>query len=185
MEALVSADSSVLDPEREPPSAPCAGDLAAFEVFYVTWFRRIHAWVRRRAADRGDAEDLTQEVFLAVLQSLDSYSGEADFEAWVFGIARNVVRSHARVARRRAARELAPPGDAPPTPEDDLRARRRWEALVDDLREIGSGHAELFASHFVDRVPVRELARRSGRSRHALRSNLYRIRRRLERDGTR
>jgi RNA polymerase sigma-70 factor (ECF subfamily) len=152
-----------------------------FDELYVGWFDRIHAWVRARVADRTQVEDLTQEIFLAIFQSRASFTGRSDFDAWVFGVARNVLRSHRRAERRRAERDVAPSDESSPTLEDQVRARRRLAVLVEALRETRAADAELFAAHFVDLVPVRELARRSGRSRHALRSSLYRVRRRLER----
>jgi RNA polymerase sigma-70 factor (ECF subfamily) len=180
---VLSAGSRPSAPDDATRAALLAGDRAAFEAFYATWFGRVHAFVRRRGVDRGEAEDLTQEVFVALLLGLGAYSGDGDFEAFVFGVARNVVRSHARGARRRAARPPAPPGDDPPTPEEQLRARRRLEALAEELRQIGAAQSDLFAQHFLHRVPVRELARRSGRSRHAVQASLWRVRRRLEAAG--
>jgi RNA polymerase sigma-70 factor (ECF subfamily) len=157
----------------------------AFEELYAAWFDRIHAWVRARASDRTRAEDVTQEIFIAIYRSLGSFEGRSDFDAWVFGVARNVLRSHRREERRRAEGETAVRMEAPPTPEDHLRASRLLDALVAGLREVGATQAELFRAHYIDDVPLRELARRSGRSPHSLRSSLYRIRGRLVRGGRR
>jgi RNA polymerase sigma-70 factor, ECF subfamily len=48
-----------------------------------------------------DAEDLTQEVFVVVHRRLSAYDHERSLRAWLFGIARNVLRDHSRLARVR------------------------------------------------------------------------------------
>jgi RNA polymerase sigma-70 factor (ECF subfamily) len=73
-----------------------SGSPECFESFYENYFSRIHGFAQRWVPSAEEAEDLTQEVFLAVMRSIDSYQGRADFGSWVFGVARNVARQHLR-----------------------------------------------------------------------------------------
>jgi RNA polymerase sigma-70 factor (ECF subfamily) len=93
------------------------GDEAALADFV----RATHPRVRRFCAylvGLDDADDATQETFLAAWRALSTYRGEASATTWLFVIAR---RSADRVVRRRGRwRELAKglPGPVPvPHPE--------------------------------------------------------------------
>jgi RNA polymerase sigma-70 factor (ECF subfamily) len=154
------------------------GSPEAFESFYKSYFPRIHSFIRRRIRNTAEAEDLSQEIFLAVMGSIDSYQARADFDSWVFGVARNLVREHLRRTQRRYAREaLAQSRGAPPTPEEKLFGRRVVETVGRRLASVESWQAEAFALQCFQRVPRAEIARRTGRTRYALRTSIERLRR--------
>ncbi len=75
------------------------GDSLAFEQLYDLYDRRSFQFVRRMLAngDEAEAEDLHQEVWLAVARSAASFDpGRARFVTWLFTIARNKVMDHFR-----------------------------------------------------------------------------------------
>ena len=76
-----------------------AGDSLAFERLYDLYDRRSFQFVRRMLAngDEAEAEDLHQEVWLAVARSAASFDpGRSRFVTWLFTIARNKVMDHFR-----------------------------------------------------------------------------------------
>ena len=77
-------------------------DPDAFEAFYRRHVEAVQRFVARRVTDAHRAADLTAEVFVAVIESADTYRpGRGDPVAWLYGVARNVVAAD----RRRNARE--------------------------------------------------------------------------------
>src|SRR3954468_24326007 len=76
-------------------------DAAAFEAFYRRWAVPLHGWVRERVGDPEVANDLTAEAFAQALLGLGRFRGEhpGSGAAWLWGIARNLVRQHYRGAR--------------------------------------------------------------------------------------
>src|SRR5689334_16380102 len=76
-------------------------DAAAFEAFYRRWATPLHAWLRQSVSDPEVANDLTAETFAQALLGLASFRGEhaGSGAAWLWGIARNLVRQHFRTAR--------------------------------------------------------------------------------------
>jgi RNA polymerase sigma-70 factor (ECF subfamily) len=79
--------------------AHLAGDGAAFARLYDTHDRHCFDFIRRLlgAPDDATAEDLHQEVWLAVARSAASFDpGKARFVTWLFTIARNKVMDHFR-----------------------------------------------------------------------------------------
>jgi len=95
------------------------GDASAFARLYRDHHRRIYALCLRLTADRGAAEELTQDTFVKAWQRLDGFRGEARFSTWLHRIAVNTAISH---RRRQAWLSLRPafdddaPADSAPQP---------------------------------------------------------------------
>jgi RNA polymerase sigma-70 factor, ECF subfamily len=64
------------------------------EALFARYREPVYRFLCRMVADAGAAEDLTQEVFLRALGA--TYAPDDRERAWVFQIARNLVRDHAR-----------------------------------------------------------------------------------------
>jgi len=62
---------------------------------------RVFAIVYRMLGDRGEAEDVSQEVFVTVFKAIDSFRGEAQFSTWLFRIATNHCRNRIKYLARR------------------------------------------------------------------------------------
>jgi RNA polymerase sigma-70 factor (ECF subfamily) len=157
-----------------------SGNAEAFEALYARYFRRVYQFAARRVASRTDAEDVTHETFLELLRSRARFDGRSGLDSWVFGVARNVLREHLRADRRRDARELvAGLPSEPATPEAELAAQRLALAVSRELGAADAWQREVFRLHYLEHVPVREIARRTARSRHALGASLDHLRTRV------
>ena len=64
-----------------------AGELEAFEALTSRYERKVFALARRIVQQIQDAEDVTQQTFLSVLENLDGFRGEASFATWIWRIA--------------------------------------------------------------------------------------------------
>jgi RNA polymerase sigma-70 factor (ECF subfamily) len=91
------------------------GDQAAFALIVDAYQTPIFNYILRTVGDRGLAEDLTQEVFLRVYQSLPRFSFRSKFTTWLFQIAKNRMLDELRTRERRP-----PPGELPA--DGELRA---------------------------------------------------------------
>jgi RNA polymerase sigma-70 factor (ECF subfamily) len=85
------------------------GGTNAFSTLVDRYKRRVHRFVcgYSRRAGR-EAEDLSQEVFLQVYRRAASFEARSRLSTWIFGIARNVCRHH---ARRGSVMERTKPDD--------------------------------------------------------------------------
>ena len=77
----------------------------------------LFGFAMTRVRDRGAAQDLVQETFLAALRAGASFAGRSTERAWLFGILRNKVVDYYRVKAREAV--LAPYDSTAPE-EDNL-----------------------------------------------------------------
>ena len=84
--------------EQEQVRKFCNGDAGAYEAFYAAYGKRIYRFCYRLCANTMDAEDLTQEVFLAVFQGRQTFLGRASLTTWIYRIA--LYRWRSRLAER-------------------------------------------------------------------------------------
>jgi RNA polymerase sigma-70 factor (ECF subfamily) len=60
------------------------GDLDAFEALTHRHERQVYSLALRMLRQAQDAEDVTQQTFLSVLEHLEDFRGEASFATWRF-----------------------------------------------------------------------------------------------------
>src|SRR5881628_2518176 len=96
------------------------GDRGALEELYLIHFDRIYSYLHMSVGNRHDAEDLTTQTFLKMLESIGKFRWQsAPFSAWLFRIAHNLAMDHFRARRRWQPEEEVPepPGEEEPSAE--------------------------------------------------------------------
>jgi RNA polymerase sigma-70 factor (ECF subfamily) len=91
----------------------------------------LRLFVRRRVSDREQAEDVLSEIVVRVHRNLDSVEENERLTAWVFRIARNVIKDHYKMSGRR--REVL---DPEPEPAAEVGADAWVEDQEPVLREL-------------------------------------------------
>lgn len=80
---------------------PVERDPDAWEELYRRSYRRLFGFARRRLFDHRAAEDAVRETMARALDNIDRFTWQgAGFDAWLYGIARNVLLEHARTRHR-------------------------------------------------------------------------------------
>src|SRR5436305_1684097 len=80
------------------------GDRDALEELYLIHFDRIYSYLHVSVGNRHDAEDLTTQTFLKMLEKIGSFRWQsAPFSAWLFRIAHNLAMDHFRALTRAEA----------------------------------------------------------------------------------
>ena len=67
------------------------GNAAAFEFLYRLYRDRVYVLCLRMVKNPVQAEDLTQETFLAVLRGIREFRGQSAFTTWLHKVTRNTV----------------------------------------------------------------------------------------------
>ena len=136
------ATASVVVPfDADRPAVEAAKrDLAAFEPLYRKYVSHIYSLALYETRDPHAAEDLTEQVFLRVLDALPRFreqgeGSDSTFRVWLYQVARNVIANERRRQRRHpedaidAALEIAAPDDPAATALTRVEARRAWQAV--------------------------------------------------------
>ncbi|MBN2472288.1 MAG: sigma-70 family RNA polymerase sigma factor [Anaerolineae bacterium] len=157
------------------------GDTRAVSALYREFSPAIFRYIMYRVPAEADAEDLTAEVFLRMVEALPEYQPTgAPFEAWLYRIAA------ARVAdfhRRRSRREVGPLvdelADEAPQPEERLETSAEMDTLRAALARLPEDQQTLLLLRFVENKSHREVAEILGRSESAVKTAQYRALTRL------
>lgn len=140
------------------------GSLEAFKLLYEMHFPRVFRRVSC-LVPREDVEDVTQEIFLAVMRSLKGFRGEAKFSTWLFTIANRQVAEYYR--RRRQPGEAIP--ESLPAPHDPV-GRDEAINLRQALATLPEKYQEVLLLRFVEQMHFEEMADQLGVSLEAVKS---------------
>ncbi len=136
------------------------GDRQALADLYAREGTSLLHYLLQFTADRGLAEELLQDTFVAVWKNAGSFAGRSRSRAWLFGIARR--RACKRLRRREPplagldGLEALPTSDA--EPEAALFARLDREALLAGIEQLSDIHREALLLAFVHELSYAEIA---------------------------
>lgn len=164
----MTATSSVTTdaPDREAQAAwveaiAARRDKDAFAALFAFYAPRVKSYLLRLGAGDGEAEELAQEVMIAVWRKATTFNpAQASVSTWIFRIARN-----RRIdAFRRGSKPAIDPYDPsllpePATPPDEAASAAEREAAVREaLTELPGDQLELLQLAFFDGLTHREIA---------------------------
>lgn len=135
-----------------------AGDSAAFDELVESMGPRLHGFFLRQGAEPATAEDLVQNVFVRVLQSLARYRPSGQLDAYLLRIARNLWIDHRRRAHR--VYDDAQPEeriDGRPGPVGLVDADDRARQLRAALGRIDPATRELLELAVLQQLPYKEV----------------------------
>jgi RNA polymerase sigma factor (sigma-70 family) len=166
--------------------AASLAEPARFAELFDRHYAAIHRYLRRRIGPEL-ADDLAAETFLLAFRQRARYrAAYPDATAWLYGIAGNLVRHHARSEQRRLrAYARAAPDDAGPDASDGVAERLDAAAAVRRaaaaLAELPAAQREVVLLSAWADLDCAGIAMALGVSPGTVRSRLHRARKRLRR----
>jgi RNA polymerase sigma-70 factor, ECF subfamily len=169
------------------------GAPTALETIFTTLSPVVHGYLRMQGAR--EPEDLTSEVFVAVLRNLDGFEGdESGFRSWVFTIAhRRLLDERRRLARRPNVEPLiGEEGDeldllAPDDVEGDVVATLSVERVRSLCDQLAPDQRDVLLLRLLARLTIDEVAealdKTSGAVKALQRRGMAAVGRLLEREG--
>lgn len=157
------------------------GEDLALNRLMARWQTPLRSFLFRSTRNEHDALDLAQETFVRIYQHRARYRAGAKFSTWMFQIALNLARDH---ARRRSRRPTTALDDAPEASTEDNPGRSATDAeaaaavrhaitqLPEELREA----VILSEFHDLSHAEIAEIVRATPK---AVETRLYRAREKL------
>ena len=159
------------------------GEPAATRELFRRHRNRVHACLFRVLGGNRDMDDLLQEAFIQVFQSLRGWRAEASLATWIDRVSVRVAyRYLSQRGRRVQTDELvdedSPGGEGPGASRQ--MARDGVKRLYAVLDELGAASRLAFTLHEIDGRPLAEVAGLVGSSVTATKLRVWRARKRLE-----
>jgi RNA polymerase sigma-70 factor (ECF subfamily) len=153
------------------------GDRAALEELYLIHFDRIYSYLHVSVGNRHDAEDLTTQTFLKMLEKIGSFKWQsAPFSAWLFRVAHNLAMDHFRARRRWQPEEEVPepPGEEEPSAEFVAMKTIGRESMLKLIEGLSPEQQQVLTLKFVFNLPNAEVATILDKTEGAIKSLQHR-----------
>ena len=152
-----------------------AGGSAAFSALYEHYYDSIYRYVSFRTGSFADAEDITAEVFVRMIESIHRFRWKGyPFSSWLFRIAHNLVVDF---YRKKGRRNTVPLDDAPQIVDAavfDADARMDIELSMGDVRRAMANLTDLqreaITLRFAAGLSVAETAKAMGKKDNAVKA---------------
>ena len=153
------------------------GDRDALEELYLIHFDRIYSYLHVSVGNRHDAEDLTTQTFLKMLEKIGSFKWQsAPFSAWLFRIAHNLAMDHFRARRRWQLEEEVPEPSGEEEPSAELAAMKTIgrESMLKLIERLSPEQQQVLTLKFVFNLPNAEVAAILDKTEGAIKSLQHR-----------
>jgi len=165
------------------------GDREAFAELVTRYETPIYNFVLRQVRHGNAAEDVTQDVFLRVVQNAADFKHEARFSTWLYTIARNLCVDHLRKQTHRRHPSLDQPvsndssssrtlldgvADGHPSASVERSAAAGEVAgrIVDAVQALPEEQREVFLMREMANLPFKEIAQITGVGENTVKSRM-------------
>ena len=158
------------------------GDDDAWRELVDRFGQRIYSVAYHFTLKREDAEELSQEIFLKIFESLDRYNGGYPLIAWIVALARNLCIDRYRRRKREQSfrfvsdEAVAPLLKAQEDPSADAIRKERTKMLFWALSEIPEDLAEILVLRDLDGLAYEEIGQALELPDGTVKSRLFRAR---------
>lgn len=157
------------------------GDTSALDPLMERWQIRLRGYLMRHGLNDPDACDLAQETFVRVFRHAGRFDPRRTFSTWLFQIALNLLRDHARRMNRRPTSPLeeAPEAAGDTTPQSNTESNESAAAVREAVAQLPLPLREVVILTEFEHRSHAEVAEIIGASPKAVETRLYRARSKL------
>ncbi len=167
-------------------ACPTAITAEDFEQIVRRYQRKVYRVLLLMLNNPEDADNLTQDCFLRAYASMKSFRGDCSVQTWLFRIAVNLVRDHARNRRAGFWKRLLrledygvvaddqEPRSIKPSPERRMLAREELDAVWRAVDSLSVRQKEVFVLRFAEEMELKEIAEVLNLSIGTVKAQLFR-----------
>lgn len=176
-----------VEPElREAIEKLKAGNQEAFHIFYMYTYQFVYARAKFTVRDEHEAQDLMQEVYLAVYKNIGSLKNTDSVYSWLSGI---TLRQGMKLVNRKKRNILLSedqeemfeglPDESGGT-EERIAREEEIQIMKDCIYELSEEQRTVILAYYYEEMKVEEIARLLEISEGTVKSRLYHARKRLK-----
>jgi RNA polymerase sigma-70 factor (ECF subfamily) len=146
------------------------GDTEAFTELFQRYNDPIYGFFQRRLGNKGRAEELSQETFVAVLRGIERYEPRASFRTYLYGIAIKILMAERRKSVKQESRSA---------PAMDCALNSSLDAAIwvqRAIEQLDTDHRDILLLREYEQLNYEEIARLLHLPLNTVRSRLFRAR---------
>lgn len=154
-----------------------------FNMLVRSYQQKVYTLVRKMVIDHDDADDITQEIFIKIHKSIESFREDSQLYTWVYRIATNESLTFLKKKRRRffipiedVDSELASKIDSSPAISGDEIQKKLQKALL----TLPDKQRLVFNLKYYEEMPYEEMASVTGTSEGALKASYHHAVKKIE-----
>jgi len=160
-----------LEDERNLVQRAKEKDEAAFARIYESYFDKIYRYIVLKIGERTEAEDLTQQIFVKVVQQIGTFKWRGTpFSAWLFRIAHNQMVDYLRQQNKRQLLPLDESVAGQDDPQRTVEAKVDLERVLEAAKKLPSTQQEVISLRFSADLSTREVAKIMNESEGAIKA---------------
>lgn len=174
------------DEDKNLMAALSGGNDPALNFLMRRWNTRLIGYLQRLSGSHATACDLAQETFVRVYKHRHSFRTSQKFSTWLFAIATNLARNHARWQKRHPVTLLEPEEvsslpleSAHPCPSGSLEQQERAQAVRDAISHLPTDFKETLILSTYEGMSHAEIADIMDVTEKVVEMRLYRARKQL------
>jgi RNA polymerase sigma-70 factor (ECF subfamily) len=166
------------------------GDHDAFASLVDAYHARVWRFLLKWVKNRDDAEELTQETFLAAWRALPTFRAGSQFSTWLLGIALNLARNHHNRTVKKRSRDvelddtiyMETPSGYEVEPDSRLERLQAMETLQRAIDKLPEDMRQVLIMVRLEGMQLEEVAQVLGIPSGTVKSRLSRAKARLMED---
>lgn len=161
------------------------GDIGSYQKIYEAFAHKILNFIYRMVNSPQEAEDLTQETFIAVYQKIGTLKDSAKFEPWIFRIARNFVYQKYRTSVPPSVPIDEPDEDGRvkvqlidkrKNPDESFQSQELEEVVSKVIEGLPEKYREVFVLSAIQNLSYEQISDIVGRSLASVKTDIHRAR---------
>ena len=158
------------------------GDIGAFEVLVERYKKLVFNTAYRMMGNREEAEDVTQEAFIRIYNSLSRYNPEFKFSTWALKITTNLCLDYLRKRKGETLpiEEQFNLCDDGLTPEEEYMRKENQKMVLEAINKLPDKYKEFIILFHQRNLSYQEIMDITGESLTIVKNRLYRARQMLK-----
>lgn len=153
------------------------GDESAFNHLVLRYQEKVYWVARRFVNDHDGADDVTQEVFCKVYESLQEFRGESSVYTWLYRITVNIALNSLRRQKIREffrIDEMFEMKDEDAVAPDEALERQEQKALIEEaIAKLPEKQKAVFVLRYCEELPYEEISKVLKTSVGGLKANYF------------
>lgn len=132
--------------------------MTEFESVYHQYFKDVYLYIKSLCGNAHIAEDITSEVFLKAIKSIDQFKGNCDIRVWLCQIAKNSYYSHMRKNGKLVVTDKFPESNGDTDIEQIVSSQDASIRIHKILHDLGEPYKEVFSLRVFGELSFKQIA---------------------------